>query len=587
MNKKIFSVALAAFAFAAVANADDNLTFNWAHVVDGATSAGDNVIGMVKAADGDYYVATTFGTTSSALNVNFDGETLTDASGNAIEGSPYTGTSNNANMLLQKVSPETGDVQWYIYTDKGYIEQGYTKMAASSDGGMVIAAKTRAWVADAGMDNLLEIVDATGATTTIKDMWTKSGEYRYIVFKVTSEGKLDWARLISGLCIDKGEMLKDGETTALKQATKDNCYVYGMTLDSNDNIYLCGNFRTELYFKKSDGTVVTLTANNNTGWTGDSQKVVGDLFLAKLDKNGYYTSSLTAEGTAACAFFDNIAYGDGILYLDGRIQGDGTTMTVGGKEVTASSDYQTMIMASVNASDLSVNYLNTLTSVANSASKFILQNKSAQQIDGYTYYTGMINGSWQKQGSTDLLIDNSTSTKLKGYVLKVDNATGEVKKAYVKDDGGIGGYFGVYVGTEYTYAYGYDMNVGAIITILKNDYYSKLETKTICTYGTVANCATPIIDGDNFVMMNRGKSSASFLNTDKTFATTNWGTVYYSYKIDDTATDINTVAADTQDAYDVYTIDGVRVKNASNYEEAVNGLPKGIYIVGGKKVVVK
>lgn len=587
MIKKFTFLLFAAAVFAANANADDNLTFNWAHSVDGSTSAGDNAVGMAKSTDSHYYVATTFGTTTSAPNVNFDGETLTDASGNAIEGSPYTGSSNNANLLLQKIDPATGSVVWFAYTDKGDVEASYTQIAATSDGGAVISVKARAWVAEAGMDNLLEIVDATGATTTIKDVWTQSGEYRQLLIKLNSNGKLEWTRLISGLCKGKGELLNENETTALTQATKNNFYVYGMALDTDDNIYLCGNYRTELYFKKSDGTTVTLTAKNNAGWTGDSQKVIGDLFLAKLDNEGYYTASLTAEGTATCAFFDNVVCGDGTLYLDGRIQGDGTTMTIGGKEVAASSDYQTMIMASVNTADLSVNYLNALTPVANSKSKFVLQNKSAQLIDGSIYYTGMINGSWQKQGSADLLIDNSTSAQLKGYVLKVDNATGDVEKAYVKDDGGIGGFFGVYVGQDYTYAFGYDMSAGAVITILKNDYYSKLETKTICNFGTVAVCAKPIIDGENFVMMNRGKTSATFLNTDKTLSAKNWGTVYYSYKVDDTATGISAATNAIQGKYDVYTIDGIRVKTASTYQEAVSGLQKGVYVVGGQKVVIK
>ena len=38
---------------------------------------------------------------------------------------------------------------------------------------------------------------------------------------------------------------------------------------------------------------------------------------------------------------------------------------------------------------------------------------------------------------------------------------------------------------------------------------------------------------------------------------------------------------------DVYTIAGVLVKRAGNMEEAVNGLASGLYIIGGKKIVVK
>lgn len=59
-------------------NAQSPLAFQWAHSVDGATTGGDNVMGMCKSSDGYYYIATNFGTstTQKALNVWFDGELL-------------------------------------------------------------------------------------------------------------------------------------------------------------------------------------------------------------------------------------------------------------------------------------------------------------------------------------------------------------------------------------------------------------------------------------------------------------------------------------------------------------------------------
>lgn len=102
----LFLAACFMLATASQAETQPAVTFNWAHTVDGATSAGDNIIGMVKASGGDYYVATTWGTNSGASQVNlwFDGEQVTGADGAAIVGSPYTGTSMNDNMFLQKVS---------------------------------------------------------------------------------------------------------------------------------------------------------------------------------------------------------------------------------------------------------------------------------------------------------------------------------------------------------------------------------------------------------------------------------------------------------------------------------------------------
>lgn len=57
--KKKFTLLLAAFMLLMVsAQAQSPLTFQWAHSVDGNTTAGDNVIGMAKSSDGNYYVAT-------------------------------------------------------------------------------------------------------------------------------------------------------------------------------------------------------------------------------------------------------------------------------------------------------------------------------------------------------------------------------------------------------------------------------------------------------------------------------------------------------------------------------------------------
>ena len=65
----LFLAAFFMLATASLAETQPAVTFNWAHTVDGATSAGDNIIGMVKASGGDYYVATTWGTNSRASQV--------------------------------------------------------------------------------------------------------------------------------------------------------------------------------------------------------------------------------------------------------------------------------------------------------------------------------------------------------------------------------------------------------------------------------------------------------------------------------------------------------------------------------------
>lgn len=580
MKKKFTLLLFAILSLTMSLNAQSPLAFQWAHSVDGATTGGDNVMGMCKSSDGYYYIATNFGTstTQKALNVWFDGEQL-KGDHSVYEGSPYTGTSQNGNMLLQKVAKD-GSVVWTTFTKKGDVD--HAEVAPTSDGGLIVALKCRAWVKEAGLENMLCYVDATESETNITGGQVES-EYRYLIMKITKTGTIEWYRKITGLVKTNGE----------KKPTKNNIYVNGLAVDENDNIYLAGNFRTEMYLNKSDETKATLVAKSSVDtWGGDSQNTVGDMFLVKLDSKGYYLNSIVNNGIVDCAFLDKVVYNDGKLYLDGRVKSVGNEITFGGVTVNASKDFQTQLLLSVNTEDLSVNYIKSLTSVANKSGRFVIQNKSVQYLNGYVYFTGLLNGSWQQEGESENIATNHTSAQLKGYVLKMNPKTGKVEKATVRTDGGIGGFFGVYEGAEKLYAFGYDFSGGAIVAPINKNTYAVETPIQVCDYGLVGNATTPIVDGENFVMANRGKSAASFYGTDKKFENLkNWGSVYYSYKMSDViSTGINRPTAsgiDSDAIVDVYTIGGVKVKSGVAAGNATEGLAKGIYIVNHKKVIVK
>lgn len=147
-------------------------------------------------------------------------------------------------------------------------------------------------------------------------------------------------------------------------------------------------------------------------------------------------------------------------------------------------------------------------------------------MNGYVYFTGLLNGSWQQEGESENIATNHTSAQLKGYVLKMNPETGKVEKATVRTDGGIGGFFGVYEGTKKLYAFGYDFSGGAIIAPIDKETYAVETPIIVCKYGLVGNATTPIVDGENFVMANRGKSAASFYGTDKKFENLKTGVLY-------------------------------------------------------------
>lgn len=566
--KKITLLLMAVLAWVGMANAQDTqspVTFNWAHTVEGAGNGGNNVFGMVKVQDGSYLVATKLGSKTGAQTVKFDGEEMT-----GVETSPYSGTSTNGNLLLQKVT-NAGSVTWNVYTRKGDVSS--VNLAATSDGGNIIALKTRAWVKEAGYDNLLEIVDATGAVTTIKDMGTMASEYRFLILKLDADGKLSWSRLVSGLVKSYGT-----------KNTVDNAYLYACVVDADDNIYLGGNFRSALYFKKADGTVATLEAKSTPDEYFDTQKSVGDLFLAKLDKDGYYENSIITDNVSF-ASIDQMAIADGKIYLDGRLQGNDAMVTFGDKSFTASTVKQNLLVASVNAADLSINYAKVLYPVLNSKNSFVIQNKGAQVDAETVYFTGSLNGGLSNELDGTAFVETG-ATNLKGYVIKMDAATGEVAAQTYKE-GSVSNFFGVYPLETSLYAYGYETKTGAVLVPFNK---ASLEVGTLIAItqgGTVAAAACPIIDGDNLVMMNRDNKQETYYGTETKSATVNsWSTFYYSYKVNAASTGIVTAKADTNGKVNVYTTDGILVKSAASADEAKQGLAKGVYVIGNQKVVV-
>ena len=50
-------------------------------------------------------------------------------------------------------------------------------------------------------------------------------------------------------------------------------------------------------------------------------------------------------------------------------------------------------------------------------------------------------------------------------------------------------------------------------------------------------------------------------------------------------TGIETIVSDSSKKVDVYSIDGRYLRSGSNDAEILNGLDRGIYIVGGKKIL--
>ena len=205
--------------------------------------------------------------------------------------------------------------------------------------------------------------------------------------------------------------------------------------------------------------------------------------------------------------------------------------------------------------------------------------------DGKLYFTGSVNGGFAEDGKTEAFASNN-GTMLKGFVLKADATTGDIEASYCfADSKSISAYYGTWIGDKVV-ATGYDMNaaVGHVFTVLNKETLEKEETISVCnTFGSIAMIATPLQDGNTFVVGNRGKGeTATILNGSETTplavgSKSYWGVVYMSYALNFGTTGIEKAAVtDTEDAK-AYNLAGQRVNPAS----------KGITIINGHKYLNK
>ena len=562
--KKITLLLMAALAFLAPVKAQDAqnvLTYQWAHTLEGAGNATNNVFEAKKSADGCYLVANKVGTKANLLTAKLDGVKI-----EGFEGGTY-GNSGAGNLYLQKVKTD-GSVAWNVHSTKCDVSD--VKVAPTSDGGAMLFIKSRVEAKDGDVAKVLKLVGADNQAVEVGDAGTVIKTNYLVMAKVNGEGIVEWTHLVTGT----------------KKGVAADCVTLGdCAVDAADNVYLAGKFVGDVKIAQSADNTITLTAHNATS----------DLYVFKFDKNGYYLNSLLPdENASVTSQVDKVALNGETLYLAGQVKGNG--LYLADQKLDASATLTTLFLASIKTTTLDLNYVKTFTSVLNaneveSKKTFAIQNKALDYIGGNLYLTGGINGGL----TADDITLNTNSTVYKGFVAKVQASDGKALALGANDQkaNGITNYFGVYEGANTIYTFGYDMaqtSSAILFTYDKNTLAKQSEIKFSNLRSGAIN-APLLADGNNLLLMTRGKAAPlTFLGTDTQFeGFSDWGVTYCLYSISDVPTGIknlsSTVAA--ADKVNVYTLSGICVKQNVSAAEATQGLAKGIYAVGGKKVVVK
>lgn len=624
--KKIFTlIGVLALAITTAFAADDNYTYAWNHTIDGLPAAGDNVLGMAKSADGKVFLLSQFCSGSSSasvasgyrnapdisgfLNLYIDGQKALDDNGSEIIGNDYKttdGTSTAENALLQKVDPKTGEILWNVWTDRGEPNSNYSHVIPTKDGGAVLIMYYRHWAQGKG-DTLMRIHGTNGTVKTMKTkkvgVWTDQNGamhlyYVPIMVKINSDGEI----------VSNRALWTVEPVTNLQLNPSWLSYTRGVTIDDEGNYYVCGNFRTTLTFTMTDNTKTKITAKNVSGWTGDDQNSIGDLYLAKFRaSDGKCLAVYTAEGTATQTYLQKLAYKDGKIYAVGTVQGDGTSITIGNKSLTFPTTGQSLLVA---AFDTNLKPLYAKGYGATSTGALHIEN--LQVFNGNLYMSGSFlsrngNGALKDLDDENTTIFQASTKQHKGYIIELNPEDGShIATGKISQTSGLTKLYGIFrtkeAGKYYLNGWGYDMMTGGA-NIYKFDATPDADNALEnIDYTNVVNRGqgfamvqtTPVVVGNNVVLMSRlgkantGQLSFNLLGGVETAKVNCWAVVATSYTNpnlvdEDVTTGISNISVKSNKITSnrVYTISGQYVG------ESLNNLPAGLYIQNGRKVVVK
>ena len=571
-----------------------NFEHQWHHAFYGITKSGNTPICVIKTTDGKCVSMTAFGSnTLTGVKVLFDNDTLKDARGQDIIGCPYqakNSNSSNANLLLQKLDPATGDVIWTVYSDKGSLRLNASAQP-TKDGGVIIVSDV-VNLADRKEKALFRLVGADGVKTEVEHVPDARGRTvtEGVVAKIDKDGKVLWARLIA-------------TTThpSPKRFGGHSAFYNSLVLDSEDNIYICGNYLSAMTFTKRNGSVETHQAKNTKAWDGTAQSWAGDPFIAKLDKDGYLLQFLTEdESSILHATFDQMVIRDNTLYVAGCFHGDtiGTsTIRFGDKSLKFNYNYN-LVYASVKTDDLSINYFKAFETRSKDKKVHTATCLNLQYYNDHLYITRKFTGDMADDAVSEPFIEAQTE-RAEAMIIQVNPRTGE-RLAAGADGGSVTFSCGVLETKDPAtiWTYGYNLNAGTRCckyTLSGKRWVRSIE-EVIFSNTAVGEIGRPLIDGQSIVSIARASNnSGQLLGSADTYSFYHWGLILCKYTNEDILpdgnlhTDINgiTIQPGSHTRYNVYSLSGVLVRKADTIEDAKQDLAPGIYIIGGKKYIVR
>ena len=423
-------------------------TAAWANLLIGIPGQ-DQATAIATHGNNEVYWMLTDGSTTADPEVTYAGVEL-------YQGASYEGTSSNKNLTLLKTDG-AGEKQWCLYSKWGDFSANEGGLAVKSNGDIVFAGGVRH--TDGYFTEPVTIVDGKGTATTID--WT-IGDRRWdqlIIGTVSADGDLLWVKTYT---IDDAPV--PAATGQRADHTADAINVYSVAVDDNDNIYVAGNFRTDLTIPAADGKDVILHPKNVEGWDGDAQGTVGSFYLVKLDSNGYYLNHLAEEGDEIQAsYIRHLEWKNGMLYILGDLKGkNDATVKIAGNEMTPTS-YVCPLVGCLD-SDFSAKWIKCLPG-GPVGGKNAVQNVGLSVDDNNVWLAGQYNGRISDPANAEKYVESTQGNMREGFIIDLDNNTGDwinaVDSRAAFNQNMLTGYLDVIVPAsdpDNIYVFGYAMN---------------------------------------------------------------------------------------------------------------------------------
>ena len=345
--------------------------------------------------------------------------------------------------------------------------------------------------------------------------------------------------------------LTGGKITVMVNNDRDltNPIITGAT---NSDLFVVGN--SAYMFELTDGNLTVKEKAN------DPTKAIFN-----LNKQKDYTDLLEAWNDAATG--DVIFLNENATLTD-RLEGKGRILTLkgNGNKISRAENYSNdrlMILTNNGAGNITLENV-IIDGGSTSNKKPVVETSNGSTLN-----------------LNDVTFQNCATTSNQGVICVKNNGKLNLNNVVIKDSDLPAGAGDVFAGSNTVKVAG---NCTFSIFLQNNNYFTAtdltegLVTILFDTAGTRDLATTPFVMGnDNTALFKSGDS-----NYDLKAAEGN-----ILLEKNDLSSVVEGISTDEAQIVDVYSIQGVRVKAGVAATEATEGLPAGLYIVGGKKVIVK